>query len=524
MGVGYRELPRNGENINRDKINFTTIFSNGTEYRNETFYNVVLGTDYHINKNNVITLSGNFAYEVEDQPSRNDFMIEDQTAAIVSKWYREEITEATNPKYQYELQYKKDFRDQKEHDLLFSAVGNFFGKDLSSEFHNINVLNDDAPYDQQTRTKFKEGKHTIKLDYTRPFTKNITLETGAQYLLNDVSNDFAVADLINGIWVRDAGLTNIFEYDQKVLGIYGTGAFEDEKWGLKLGIRLENTDLKTLLVNTNQANSRNVTHFFPSAHSSYKVTEWFSLQAGYSRRIYRPRLWDLNPFFNIRNTFSVRAGNPDLLPEFTDSYELGSIFIFDKTSLNFNVYHRYTTDIIERISVFNNNVNTSRPENIGTNRITGLELNGKYSPHKIISFNGDINYNTFNRKGIFESSSFDFSADRLSGKLTAKIKLPADIDFEITGQYRSKYKTVQAEVSQSIFADMGLRKKFLKGRGVLNLSVRDIFASRIRESIADQPDYYLYYRGQRGRFITVGFSYGFGKGEAIEYSGQRRRL
>jgi hypothetical protein len=62
----------------------------------------------------------------------------------------------------------------------------------------------------------------------------------------------------------------------------------------------------------------------------------------------------------------------------------------------------------------------------------------------------------------------------------------------------------------------------MKGRGVINLSVRDVFASRIRESVVQQPTFYLYSFGQRGRFITLGFSYGFGKGEAMEFSGQKR--
>jgi hypothetical protein len=70
--------------------------------------------------------------------------------------------------------------------------------------------------------------------------------------------------------------------------------------------------------------------------------------------------------------------------------------------------------------------------------------------------------------------------------------------------------------------DLGLRKKFMKGKAVVNLSVRDVFASRIRETIADQPDFYIYSRRYRGRFVTLGFSYGFGKGEAMEYSGRRR--
>ena len=524
LGAGYRELPQNGKNINRDLINNSTIFSEGTEYRNEVFYNFILGTDYHINQYNVLTLSGNFAYEIEDQPSRTNFSIPDETGAIVSEWYRSETTQATNPKYQYELQYKKSFPDNKDHSLLLSAVGNFFGKDQMSQFENFNISGDAATSNQQTRTNFKESKHTFNLDYTRPFSEKWTLETGAQYVLNDVSNDFAVSDLTHGEWVQNANLTNVFEYSQNVLGVYGTGAYEDEKWGIKLGLRVENTDLSTFLVNTNQSNDLNFTNFFPTLHTSYKLNANFSLQAGYSRRIFRPRLWDLNPFFNIRNNFSIRTGNPNLLPEFTDSYEVASIYIFGKTSLNFGIYYRYTTDVVERVSTFENNVSTVIPMNIGTNRATGIEVNGKYDATKWLTINGDFNYNYFNREGELEATSFAFSADQWSSKLTAKLKLPADIDFEVTGQYQSKLKTVQSEVSDNLFADLGLRKKILKGKGVFNLSVRDVFASRIQESVTNQPGFYLYNWGQRGRFVTFGFSYGFGKGEAMEFSGQRRRF
>ncbi|MEM9820816.1 MAG: outer membrane beta-barrel family protein [Bacteroidota bacterium] len=523
LGVGYRELPNDLENINQNLINRDSLYATGEEFRNEIFYNVVLGTDYHINKYNVLTLSGNFAYEVEDQPSSTLFNLTEAGGTELSSWRREETTEATNPKWQYELQYKKDFKDHKDHDLLFSALGNFFGKDQSSSFTNTLLSGEQNLADQQTSTSFKEAKYTFKLDYTRPFSKRFTLETGAQLVTQDVSNDFSVDNLEDGIWVNDPNLTNIFEYDQRVLGIYGTGAYEDDQWGLKLGLRLETTDLNTLLINTNQADNQNYTNFFPSVHTSYKLTEHFSLQAGYSRRVYRPRLWDLNPFFNIRNNFSIRKGNPELLPEFTDSYELASIYVLGKTALNFTVYHRHTTDVIERVSTFENNVTTFQPLNIGVNQSTGLEFNAKYSPSKKWSINGDFNYNYFDREGTFESTSFDFSASQWSTKWTLKFKLPMKIDAEVTGRYQSSFQTIQGENADNLFADLGLRKKIMKGKGVLNFSIRDIFASRVRERFTNQDAFFLYSRRQRGRFITFGFSYGFGKGEAMEYSGRRRR-
>lgn len=522
IGIGHRTFPGDNETINQDLLSNTIISSIGDSEKNETFYNLNVGADYHINKWNVLTLAGSFAFEKEKEFSNNDFSLTEENNGIRNRWNRDENTTATNPKYRYDLQYKKDFPDNKEHTLLFSALGNFFGKDQSSIFTNTSLLGQGFDTEQETRTDFKEARHTFKLDYTQPFSDTWTLETGAQYILNDVTNDYAVSELINNEWVNDFSLTNVFGFNQKVLGVYSTIAYEGKRAGVKVGLRLENTDLETELETTNERNQQNYTNLFPSFHSSYKITEQLSLQAGYSRRIFRPRLWHLNPFFNIRNNFSIRTGNPNLLPEFTDSYELTSIYIIGKTSINFGIYHRYTTDVVERVASFENNVSLTRPLNIGTNRTTGIEFNAKYSPKKWLSMNGDVNWNYFNRKGTFEATSFDFNADQWSAKLTTKWKLPAQIDLEITGRYQSSIQTFQGKRSDNLFADLGLRKKIGKGRTILNLSVRDVFSSRIFEGETTQSNFYLYNRFQRGRFVTLGISYGFGKGEAMEFSGHKR--
>lgn len=523
LGAGYRSLPRNTEAINRNLTNNEVIFSDGIEYRNETFYNITLGTDYHINDLNVLTLSGNFAYEIEEQPSETNFSYYDATNSLISSWQRNETTDATNPKYSYELNYKKEFKNNEDHTLQLSTLGRFFGKDQSSDFTNTTVMGTDNDSKQQTKTDYQQADYTFKADYTNPISENYTIETGAQYVFNDVGNDYEVSDLTNNVYVINEDLTNNFEYKQKVLGVYGTTAYEGEKWGLKVGLRLEQTNLKTLLTNTNQANEQNFTNFFPTLHTSYKVGENFSLQAGFSRRILRPRLWDLNPFFNIRNNFNISTGNPNLQPEFTDSYEITTIYKIGKASLSSSLYHRYTTDVIERVSTFIDNINYSNPENIGTNATLGFETNGKLRATNWLTLTGDFNFNYFDRIGTFESQNFNFSGNQWSSRLGSKIGLPADIDIELTGNYRSGFETVQGNVTGFAFLDLGIRKKIFKGKAIVNLGVRDVFESRISERFVAQPTFETYNFRQRGRFITLGISYGFGKGEAMTYSGGRRR-
>lgn len=523
LGIGHKSRPTERESSNQDLVKDTIVSSKGIEDRSEDYYNIILGTDYHINELNVLTLSGNFAYEVEDQPSETNFSAFDSMGDIYSQWNRKETTEATNPKYQYELQYKKDFEDYKDHQLLFSALGRFFGKEQSSEFVVTPTFGDIEFNNQQSETEFQDANYTFKIDYTKPYSEKVTLEIGSQYVINDVGNDYTVRDLIDDEWITNLDLTNNFEYDQKVIGVYGTGSFEGSIWGIKLGLRLEITDLKTFLENTGEENEQNYTDFFPSAHISYKFDESISLQGGYSKRVSRPRMWDLNPFFNHRNDYNIRVGNPDLKPMYTDSFEIMSIFIMDKASINTGVYYRYTTDVVERVTYFEDNVSVTRPENIGTKNTTGFELNLKYSPLNWFSIQGDYNFNFFKRDGAFEEMIFDFTGEQWTSRMTGKFKLPKSLEIELTGNFESSYRTVQAEISQNAYADLGIRKKIAKGKLVANFSVRDLFESRQRETVIQDPEYYIYSKYKSGRYFTFGLSYGFGKGEAMTYSGGRRR-
>ncbi len=104
FGAGYRELPRDNERSIFDESDQTILSSEGVEYRNENFYNFNLGADYYFNPLSVLTLSGNIAYELEDQPSETSFYILDIAESNrVDEWKRVEDTGADNLKYQYDL-------------------------------------------------------------------------------------------------------------------------------------------------------------------------------------------------------------------------------------------------------------------------------------------------------------------------------------------------------------------------------------------------------------------------------------
>ena len=521
IGLGYRSLPRMKYNKNENFMSLINLESLGTEYRNEFYYNLILGADYYINDNSLVTLSGSYALEIEDQPSSFEFIM-DSIDVEIGSWERSENTVAINPKYQYDLQYANEINGNEDHTLIASATGNFFGKDQASTFMVDNFSGDVYNPQQETETNFKEEKHTFKLDYKNPISQNIVLESGIQYVWQNVNNDYAVRNNINNSWIIDTGLTNEFEYQQNVLGLYSTAAIEKNKVGLKGGLRLENTLLQTLLTTTNEENNRNFNNLFPSLHFSYKLNNHLGFQFGYSKRIYRPRLWDLNPFFNIRDNYNIRTGNPNLLPEFTDAFEISSILTQDKVSISMSIYKRITDGVIERLSTFENNVTTYVPYNVGKKDATGIELNAKININKQISLLGDFNFFQFKRTGEFNNQNIDFSAQQWYTKWTSKLKLTSTTDVELSGQYESGYQTIQGEIQPQLYGNIGFRQKLINGKAVISFSIRDLFASRIWVNEIIQNDFSLYSRNFRGRFIIFGFSYGFGKGEAMEYSGARR--
>jgi len=528
IGIGHRTFPEEYRSKNVDLNEQTSIISSGKSEMHERYYTINLGGDYRVSATGTLSLSGRYAFESEDADSRTEFDYLNPTGQILSQWNRTEVTEAPNPKWQYEVIYKHLFKakneatsDSKEHSLIGSATSDYFAKDQVSNYTNEYFVGESGDIAQETLSDNKQKEYTYKADYTNPITTKTTLESGVQYVVTSVFNDYAVNDLVENEWVRDPDLSNLFDYKQNVLGAYATTSYELEKVGVKAGLRVENTKVETVLENTGQDNSQDYTDLFPSIHGSYKFNQDLSLQLGYSRRILRPSMWDLNPFFSIQNNFNIYSGNPELLPEYTDALELTSIYDFETISINGSLYYRYTTNAVEDITTFTNNVATTMPANIGTNQSGGVEFNAKYMPNDWLSLNGDFNFSWIRKYGSYQEAEFDFSAGQWTSRITSKFNLPADFSIELIGHFNSRQRTIQGEVSQNVFADLGVRKKLMKGRAIINLSVRDVFASRIYEVTTVQPEFTNYSWEKDGRFITLGVSFGFGKGEAMEFSGQK---
>lgn len=526
MGVGYRtyETTQYSENANYNDITSGSLTTNNQTEKNEAFYNFILGSDYSINEYNMLTLTGHYGYEVETHESDIDYLNTTVLTDYTQYHYtRLETADATNPKYEYDLDYVKEFKDHKDHILTASAKGSHFGKLKESKYVNtvldgtVNVQND-----QKSISDFNESKYVFRTDYVHPFTDKIVLEAGAKYQINDLENDQSLYDVIDGQSYKNDDLSPNVIFMQKIGAAYTTFSHEFNKFGYKLGLRLEHTQAD-IEVNDENVNIKDHLGLFPSAHMSYKFSEGFSIQTGYSRRLHRPHIMEYTPNTNYTDLNNIRTGNPNIKPSFTNAFEITAIRIFKLGSLNSSVFYHATDDVINNVITIDNGVTTTTPMNVGKAKSLGIELNGKLDLKRWYTTMFDLNYTQSNRTGTYESQSFDFNNDSWSARWTNRLKLPYNFDVECRLNYRSKSKSLQTITKAMTYANLGIRKKILKNRGVLNLSVQDLFNSSKNISYTDpSATFYQYSEHRRDKQrIILGFSYSFGKGEAMEFSGQK---
>jgi outer membrane receptor protein involved in Fe transport len=162
------------------------------------------------------------------------------------------------------------------------------------------------------------------LDYEHPFRLGGKLEAGLRTDILHLENGFysETFDQTDDQFQPDESLNNNFNFDLHVIAAYSSFAKEWGKYGLKLGLRAEQTFRSGELDGANPI-SRDYLRLFPTLHNSYQFSDFTQLMVSYSRRINRPNAWRLNPFTSFNNPLSLRRGNPNLLPEDIHSFEVG---------------------------------------------------------------------------------------------------------------------------------------------------------------------------------------------------------
>ncbi len=284
------------------------------------------------------------------------------------------------------------------------------------------------------------------------------------------------------------------------------------KLGYQGGLRAEYTETISLQQSNQNTVVNNYFNLFPSAYLSYELGEEEEFTVNYSRRISRPGIWGLAPIFRMNDLFNLSVGNPNLQPEFTDSYELGYMKSWNNYLLNTTVYHRYSTNVESRvIRLTDENVAIQTRENANSRTNNGLEIINQiqFTQWFDATLSGNFFYSEIIGDNIeegFNNSNFSWTISLLSN-----MAIPNFATLQIQGNYRGPIVLPQGEIEPIWGINAGLRKDVLDKRGTVSLNVSDIFNTRIfRIRTEDQRFNQDRMFNRETRIGTLSFTYRFG--------------
>ncbi|BDD10777.1 TonB-dependent receptor [Fulvitalea axinellae] len=476
---------------------------------------VRFGADYFINETNTLTAALLYRYEDNDNESSIKYRDYGPSGDLVGQSDRSETENETEPNLEYSLRYKKTFEGE-GHEFVADFQYRDTKEKEASDF--IQVFSGEGarePLNQRAGNEEGESGMLLTADYVYPFSKYGKFESGYRGSVRRIENDYQVQSLVNDNWENNVELTNTMIYDETIHGVYAmVGEKFWDRLSLQGGLRMEYTDVVTELKQTDDKTPRDYVDFFPSSHITFEFAEEQSVQFSYSRRILRPRFWDLNPFFTFSDSRMIFGGNPKLDPEYTDSYELGYIRNWDDVSLSASGYYRRTTDIIQRLTRLTEEdgevISRTRPENFGTEDAFGGEFTFAVTPVKWWDFDLDANAYYFILEGMDRDVPVKREGFTWRFRGTSKIKIAGLFDWQTRFGFRAPQKSAQGKRKAVYAVDLGFSRDILNDNGTLTLNVRDLFNSRKWRWEATDNENGIRTEREfqwRSRTVTLDFSY-----------------
>lgn len=390
-------------------------------------------------------------------------------------------------------------------------------RDSSKERERFDYLNTFAvPATAPTRDwlglGFIESSTEFSADYTRPFGEGQELQLGYDIERNDSIFD-NTGGQINpaSVQVTDPALTNAFRYRQINSAAYATYQTMVGKLGLMAGLRLERTSVRSHSITGNAVAARDYFKAYPTLHLKYNLNDEQSLSASYSRRVERPDAEDVNPYTDSQDVHNLRAGNPNLKPEETDSFEIGYLYETAPRSIDLTAYYRRTQNGVTDITtVLSPDVTLTTKQNLLSSRSGGLEFatNGRLLPKLEYVVSGNVYYRQIDANTAQILSSADTRSNVSYSAKTSLNWKPTAIDtWQVSGNFNGKRITPQGYVDPVSTYNIGYSHQI---RSDLNLvvTVSDLLNSqKMHSHIQTTTLTGDVYRHQQGRVAFIGLTY-----------------
>jgi hypothetical protein len=391
---------------------FVTIDST-TSTQGDGKLKVTLGTieggmDYYINEKN--SLSFNLSYKpihqnVEMPGTTTLFkdLIPLNTLSYLStsKLRSDETT--------FSLFYKKTFRKPVEEFTseasyyTFNSVSGSYFKNTRFPYNSEVVLDTYSRLEDDINNR---NYFSVKLDYVYPVGLNAKIESGYHFYYQEMAYDFRIDNQEE---------SNLFNYDEFRNSGYTGITLNLKKIGFQTMLRIENSHIMA-----DSVTNPDYTCFLPSANVQYKFSASHNLKLTYNRRINRPGIYSMNPYYRISQSYDVTQGNPDLRPDYRDRLQLTYTWNFGSNYFSPYIYNEFFSNrVSNRVSLINSPINgslttLSKPYNL----LSGSEYGGGINAMLwYVNINARIyngHYSTYT-EGSFRIPAKDYFAYTVNG-------------------------------------------------------------------------------------------------------------
>ena len=522
-GIDYRTEPEGGSSFQRFSGPDTTfMFRENTDAReSEIDGDLQVGADFHLSDNEILTASAYVSTEEEENEEDVTFTdLEYSPGAfngdVLQKSLRESREVENETDFDFNLDYENKFAGE-DHKLVADASFDISNETADNDIEETVIEGSVDPLFQRTNDEEEEKDLRFNAEYTRPLGDNGKFEAGIRSDTEWLDNSFSVEERQDGEWVLLSAFNDNFLYRENVNAAFAILGTEWGDFSGQVGVRLENTNIRTEVKSTGQVNDQDYLNLFPSVFLNYSFNERQSVQVSYSRRINRPWSRALIPFVDFDNTRSQFTGNPNLQPEFSNSYEAGYLHNWETGSLLTSFYYRYRTEVIERITNQRQGVTRIFPINLATEESWGVEFSVDQNIAKSLSLTANANLFSSKSDGSFEGQVFSSEAEIFQSRMSLRWDIVKGWKYEASMRYRGPRETTQGSRAGMTMIDTGFSREFMDGRAVLSFSVRDLLDSQnFNNTVTTDGNPNTDFFSQRefswsSRSATVNFQYFFGE-------------
>lgn len=513
-------------------LNTTRIFESNTLTHNTSdserlgLNNTVkLGVDYYLADQTSIGLSGNVS--IRDNSSGEDiFYRYENHPSLTGTSTRTSTEEETDSGYDLNLDFMHTFKENKGNIMANLGFG-YDGEDETNNFfQDYQPISGAVPSEERLNENEEFGrKYNAQIDITRQLNDSQKLDYGFRsHIRTSKDRQFSRVPDDEGVFVPDYSVSNDFRMVNQVHALYANYQHQfTESFGLQAGLRAEQAYLNTDFLELDPSVSLdertvkgelNYFRLYPSLYLTQAIGEENQVQLSYSRRVNRPRGWQINPFVDISDPLNISQGNPNLRPEDVHSFELSYANFWQNFVLTSSVYHRAMNDIVQSVITEvsgNDGATFSRWENISSSGTTGFELISKMDFTK--NFDLATNVNAYHTRfaGSPEHDIEPSEGFSWNGNMTGNLRITPTFSAQARFEYQAPRVMAQGKGIENYVIDAGLRLDLFDKKASIMFNARDLLDQRRWGGYTETEHLYRYSESRwMRRSFTVSLSYRFG--------------